>query len=582
MFPKTKSPRKAPGVYTVLIAILAIAMASGAVLGTVLLTRAPGSTLRPRTASGGLLSLTLGKGTEARQGSSNSSVSNGPTATEDGQGLINAVRRFWNNATGGKKTLTMATTNEVADDSNKSAGTPGLGEANTSSGAITPSSGTLLLASAGTAGGGTIVGGTSGSNLTIAAVVDGDYSWTGATSTTWTTATNWSGPNPNTVPGNLDNAVFNSSFTNQPILTRSATVGGLWMTDPVGQNVTIGGLPPHLLSLVGNTINGNADLGILVDNSSGYTLTITCGVKVVNSQTWTNNSANLFTVAGGVNVNGQTLVVSGSGDTLITGVISGGAPSSSLGKSGSGTLTVTGGNTYQGVTVVTGGTLFVNGDQSTAHGNVTVSNGGTTLGGTGTLGGPVTVNSGANIAPGNGGNTTGILGTGALTLQSGSTFLVDINGTTAGTGFDQLSVAGTVTITGSNLVVTVGTTLSLGQTFLILLNDKSDAVIGQFAQGSSVSSGLYTFSINYAAGDGNDSGARLHAKTAAPLPKTFRVCPCTEAYSCLAKCSTHCAPPCSVSSLLFPCRWRHDAEQHQCSRAQGSPGNTSSSGCSRP
>ncbi len=113
---------------------------------------------------------------------------------------------------------------------------------------------------------------------------------------------------------------------------------------------------------------------------------------------------------------------------------------------------------------------------------VTVNNAGTTLGGTGTIGGTVMVNAGANLAPGNGGNNTG-----TLTIQArshwrpGSNFRVDINGTAAGT-FDQVVVnTSTVTITGSNLVVHVGTTLSVGQTFQILTKGSGSAITGTFA-----------------------------------------------------------------------------------------------------
>ena len=75
---------------------------------------------------------------------------------------------------------------------------------------------------------------------------------------------------------------------------------------------------------------------------------------------------------------------------------------------------------------------------------VTVNNSGTTLGGSGTIGGSVNVaSSGANLSPGSTGTgSTAILHTGALTLATGSNFRVDINGTTAGSGYDQLSVTG--------------------------------------------------------------------------------------------------------------------------------------------
>ncbi|MBK8924285.1 MAG: hypothetical protein IPM81_22800 [Saprospirales bacterium] len=38
----------------------------------------------------------------------------------------------------------------------------------------------------------------------------------------------------------------------------------------------------------------------------------------------------------------------------------------------------------------------------------------------------------------------------------------------------------------------------------MIANDGADPVSGQFAQGATISSGGYVFSINYAGGDGND------------------------------------------------------------------------------
>ena len=72
--------------------------------------------------------------------------------------------------------------------------------------------------------------------------------------------------------------------------------------------------------------------------------------------------------------------------------------------------------------------------------------------------------------------------TGALTLASTSNFQVDINGTAVGTGYDRSTwPEGAVKITGSNLMVTVGTTLSVGQTFTILNKISGGAVTGTFA-----------------------------------------------------------------------------------------------------
>src|SRR5689334_7737077 len=84
-----------------------------------------------------------------------------------------------------------------------------------------------------------------------------DKPWTGATDTTWATNGNWTGNKP--AAG--DNAVFNSSFSNQPNVGANASAGGLWFATGVGSNVTISGT--STLTLGGNTINSIAGLGIL-------------------------------------------------------------------------------------------------------------------------------------------------------------------------------------------------------------------------------------------------------------------------------------------------------------------------------
>ena len=64
--------------------------------------------------------------------------------------------------------------------------------------------------------------------------------------------------------------------------------------------------------------------GVLIDNGAAFTLTIDCRVALGAPQTWTNNSGNLFTVSGATLALGgsDTLTVNGTGDTLISAVIS--------------------------------------------------------------------------------------------------------------------------------------------------------------------------------------------------------------------------------------------------------------------
>ena len=354
------------------------------------------------------------------------------------------------------------------------------------------------------------------------AEVDANSSWTGAVSTVWNNTPNWG---VGGVPGSGDTALFNGAFSNQPNLNANTTVGTLRMTTGVAQNVTISSNPGATLNLSDLGIPGT---GILVDNTNAFTLTITASLSLGNSQDWTNNSGNLFTVSGTVALGGNAVTVNGTGNTLISGNVSGVGSVSDLIKDGSGTLTLTGTNTYTGGTAVNGGTLLVNNTtgSGTGTGAVTVTNAGTTLGGTGTISGPVVVGAGANIAPGNGGNNTGILNTGALTLAATSNFRVDINGTTAGTGYDQLRVTpGIVTITGSNLVVTVGTTLSLGQTFLILNKASTGAITGTFAGipqgGTVVGSNGTVFSVSYTGGDGSNDIVLTVVQAAVPEPSTW-------------------------------------------------------------
>jgi autotransporter-associated beta strand protein len=362
--------------------------------------------------------------------------------------------------------------------------------------------------------------------------VDADASWTGAgVNTNWNNAANWTAGGP---PNALQTANFDGAFSNQPNLTIDDTVGTLHMTDGVAQNVTISSSAARILLITGGGILG---AGILIDNTSAFTLEITARVALDASQTWTNNSGNLFTVSGPTLSLGEdnTLRVNGTGNTLISAVIDGaGGMGSSIIKNDSGTLTITRNNAYSGGTTVNGGTLLVNGVGDLGDGVVTVTNGGT-LGGNSisrivnrdvlAAGSDVTIGAGGNFAPGNGGHNTAILTVGSITLQPASNFRIDINGTTPGIGYDRLvqttNGANRFVITNSNLVVTVGTTLSVGQQFLIGQRIPGGPITGQFLQGSTVTgSDGSVFAISYTGGDGNDIVLTV-ITAAVPEPSTW-------------------------------------------------------------
>ena len=101
-------------------------------------------------------------------------------------------------------------------------------------------------------------------------------------------------------------------------------------------------------------------------------------------------------------------------------------------------------------------------------------------------------------------------------------FRVDINGATPGT-FDQLQVnTGGVTLGNqtSTLVVTVGTTLAVGQTFTILNKVSAGNSTGIFAGipqgGTVVGSDGTVFSVNYTEAMATTSCSRWYA---APVPE---------------------------------------------------------------
>jgi autotransporter-associated beta strand protein len=101
--------------------------------------------------------------------------------------------------------------------------------------------------------------------------------------------------------------------------------------------------------------------GGIIINSSTAAHAISANVQLGASQLWNNNSAGTFTVSGGINTNGFTVTVGGSGPTTLSGVISGagGLTENAIGAS---TLTLSGAsaNTYSGLTTVTGGVLDLN------------------------------------------------------------------------------------------------------------------------------------------------------------------------------------------------------------------------------
>ena len=329
-----------------------------------------------------------------------------------------------------------------------------------------------------------------------------DVSWNGSSTTAWGTKQNWS---TNNVPTSTDNAKFNTAFTNQPTIgSTPTTVGGIWLTTGVGASVTIGGTAT--LTLASNTINGTAGRGILMDNTSAFTLTINCPILLGAAQTWVNSSSNLLTV-GAVDLSTFALTINSTGGTSVTGIVSG---SGSITKSGTGTLTLSGTNTYTGTTTVSAGIL-----------NVQNASG---LGGTGT---GTTVSSGATLQLQGGisigAETLSISGTGAAG-QNGA--LVNVSGTNNYAGLLTLGAAATISSDSGTLNLTNAGTIT-GAGFGLTLTGAGSGSIASIigtTSGTLTKSGTGTWTLtgaNTYTGSTSINAGILNIQNATALGTTF-------------------------------------------------------------
>ena len=123
-------------------------------------------------------------------------------------------------------------------------------------------------------------------------------------------------------------------------------------------------------------------------------------------------------------------------------------------------------------------------------------------------------------------------GPATVTFDSASTFRDQLNGTTVGSGYDQLKVGGAVTLGGSALNLSIGGSFSAsnGATFTIINNDSTDPVVGTFAglaEGTTLTVQGQTFKISYVGGTGNDVVLTYQSSTtsttivSSPSPSTY-------------------------------------------------------------
>jgi autotransporter-associated beta strand protein len=173
-----------------------------------------------------------------------------------------------------------------------------------------------------------------------------------------------------------------------------------------------------------------------------------------------------------------------------------------IAKSGLGRMRLSANNSYKGGTEITSGILDVEGSQPRSA--VLVDGG--TLAGSGTVGLLYPAAGSAIVSPG---GSPGVLTCSNFNAGASGpgTLQIELNGTTAGSGYDQLNVHGTVNLAGITLNASLNYSSSVGDQFVIISNDGGDAVTGTFvglAQNAGLSIGGESFLISYTGGSGND------------------------------------------------------------------------------
>lgn len=283
--------------------------------------------------------------------------------------------------------------------------------------------------------------------------------WSGAVNGLWSNAGNW-----DVAPVAGDDLVFPSTaaqFTTQNDLASGLSFGNITFS---GSSYNLGG---NSLLLTG-TISSTVPIG-----------TDTIGLDI--------------NFTGPANIN----VAQANANLALAGAVT---AAGGLTKTGTGLLTLSGTSSFDGNITVNAGTLKNNTD---VNGNILV-NSFAFLFGDGTSN-SITSTAG-NVQPG--ANGTGLLtSTGDLTLDSGSGYIIALNGTIAGTNYGQVQVGGLVTLANATLSASLGYTPTGNQSFTVLNNTGNLPISGTFSglpEGSNLTLNGQNFKVSYVGGDGND------------------------------------------------------------------------------
>ncbi len=244
--------------------------------------------------------------------------------------------------------------------------------------------------------------------------------------------------------------------------TRTDTIGALNLGGGAGgTTATVAGTTGTLT--LGGDLAYNA-----ANNPNGATVSANLNLGGANRTFTVNDSsaaATDLTVSGTVGATNRSLIVTGAGNTLISGNITTGT--GALTKSGAGTLTLSGNNTYSGTTTISasGGTILAasNNALGAATGTVTVNSGGT-----------LALDTGVNVTKSTG--TLTLTGTGTSAATGALHNAAASGQTSQWTG--DIALGGNATITAADNLLILGddvnfdNTINLGA-FTLTLNTTS-------------------------------------------------------------------------------------------------------------
>lgn len=284
------------------------------------------------------------------------------------------------------------------------------------------------------------------------------------------------------------------------VLANGSSNSGIGASSNVAANLVFGA-PTSTLRYIGSS-DVTIDRGFTMSSGAGG------GATIESSGTGTLSFNNTVAINYGAASQTRTLTLGGTntGNNIFGKVIANNTSATSLVKSGAGKWVLDRTNTYTGTTSVNTGTLLVNGSIQTS--SLTTVASGATIGGSGTIG-ALTVSSGGFINPGNSPDTLDVVGA----YNQAGTYNAEVTANTVGngtTGYDQISVTGTVNITGGSLIAAFsGSGYAANDLLFILLNDSTDAITGTYtgyADGATVATyGGFNWNISYFADSGTNS-----------------------------------------------------------------------------